>query len=84
MTLSTQEIQSMKPLYIPREGNFNFYIDPKLKNAVWWVAKPNSGCHSGIFGNYKYFTNWLREELRKDPTIDGRFTATCFGLLETN
>jgi len=77
-----KDTKNLKPLYIPREGNWNYFLDPTFFNTVFCIAKPGTDCKSSMFGNVQYFTNWLRRELEKDPTIDGRFTALCFGLLD--
>lgn len=75
-------MKNLKPLYIPREGNFNYYLNPSLANTVMYVAKQGTGCSDGIFGSVQYFVNYLNRELEKDPTIDARFTALCFGVLD--
>lgn len=77
-----KEMENLKPLYIPYEGNWNFYLNPTFFNTVFCIAKPGTGCTSSMFGSAQYFVNYLRSELEKDPTIDGRFTALCFGLLD--
>jgi hypothetical protein len=61
-------------------GNFDYYLDNKL-NCIHYIAKKGTGCDDGVFGNIKYFQRLFNQELKKNPNLDGRLTATGFKVL---
>lgn len=72
--------RKMKLLYLPDDGNWNYYYDPNL-DCTWYISKDNQ-CNSGIFGSVKYFQKWIVGEIEKDESVTGKLTALAFKILE--
>lgn len=55
--LSEKEKNGMKLVYMPKGGNWYYTYYQPLK-CIFYVAM-EKGCDSGVFGNVKYFKNWI-------------------------
>lgn len=60
--------------------NWDYFKDKNL-DIVYAVAKKGTGCKDCIFGNTKYFKNWLLNELARNDKLETRLTAKGFSLI---
>lgn len=65
-------------LLLVGDANWDYYLDDEFYNTVFYIAKPGSGCASGVFGSLDYFKNWVIKKHKQNDKIETRLTALGF------
>lgn len=48
-------------------GNWEYYVN--RNGYIYYIAKPNSGCDSGVFGDIKYAEKLIRDGVWKQSEL---------------
>lgn len=67
-------------LLLVGDSNWNYYKD-KCSDVVYAIPSKNSGGSNCIFGNTRYFKNFLLRELKRHDLLETKITAKGYSLI---
>lgn len=62
------------------ESNWDYFKDKNF-DSVYAIAKKGTDCKDCIFGDTKYFRNWLLNELSMNDKLEAKLTSIGFSLI---